>query len=105
MLFIELFKLVCHIAQRFAGTQNQKSIGFKGVLKQREESLLDFGVEVNEKIATTEQIDFAEWRILYEVVCRENDHFTDFLGNPKPFILRYEVAAQEMSRHFVCDTR
>ena len=68
-------------------------------MKQRQQALLERGVEVDHQIAAGQDVEPCERRIEDHVVLGEQDHLTDFLPDQKPFALRLEEATEAFRSH------
>ena len=90
-LFIKFDKLFTSISKGFTCTQKQKSIRPQGELKHGKNTLLKVGIQVDQKIATTDQIDSVKWWILHQIMGRKNDHFPNFFGDGIAFPLRNKI--------------
>ena len=78
MLFaIDGREMALHISQCLAQTQHQQTACSKSEMQDRQHRLLGRGLEINEQIAATENIDAGEWRILQKIMLRKDHSFTN----------------------------
>ena len=73
-------------------------------MKGGKDALLQIGVEVNEQIAATNQIEAGEGRIGQKIVLCEDDVLAQRLADPKAAGLFDEKAAEPLGRDILDET-
>jgi hypothetical protein len=73
--------------------------GRKAVVEQRQEAFLERGVEVNQEIATEEQIEPGERRIHDHIVLGEQHHVADTRVDEVAVTLSAEKTGQALRRN------
>ena len=64
-------------AERFRAAQHEKAAGAQGVVQQGQHALLQADTEIDQQVATDDQVEPREGRIAGHVVAREDAHLAD----------------------------
>ena len=78
-LTVDVRKQLGMVGDALGGRQEQHAIGFKRVVKTRNQAVLQLGLHIDHQIAATEQIEPGERRVLDHVLHREHHHVAQFL--------------------------
>ena len=70
-------KQIVKLAHAFRGAQKQKSTWVQGVVEQRDEFFLQISAQVNQQVATTDQVQPGKGRIFNHALLRKNQHVAD----------------------------
>ena len=68
-------------------------------MEQRQQLLLQLGTEVDQQIATGENVQLGEWRVHDHVLRGEHHHLADFLADPVTIAVFDEKPLQALRRH------
>ncbi len=71
------FEVLGGIAHRLGDTEHEHSVLVERVVHRRQDPLLQFGFEIDEQIATGDDVETGEWWISDDVVRREHHHLPD----------------------------
>jgi hypothetical protein len=85
-------------ADRLGRPEQQKALGIQAVVKERDHPLLQRRAHVNENVATADQVEPRERRVLRHVVDREHAEIADALADLKARIRLDEESAQLLGR-------
>ena len=80
---VEGFEMPGKPAQAFAAAQKQGAVGTQGKMEGRQQAVLDLGLQVDQQVATADQVDAGKGRIAEQVVGRENDQFPQLGTDPE----------------------
>ena len=100
-LLVDRLEEMGKTTHRFGRTQHQDTSRPKRVVKERNQSLLDFRVQVDEEVSAKQEVELGERRVLDQVLHGEHDHFADFLLDAKVAILAHEKALEALRAHVV----
>ncbi len=70
---LEQIRLAAHRLRR---PEHQETIRIQREVEQRDDLLLDFGLEINQQVAATDQVQLGERSVADQVLRGENDRFT-----------------------------
>ena len=93
------------IFRRLGRAEQQEAAGVQRIVESAAHLLLQFTVEIDEHVAAGNQVDAREWRILEEIVQREQHHVAQILAHAVAVALADEEAAQALLAHIVLDRR
>src|SRR5690606_13802768 len=80
--FLERLEQVREGSDRLRRPKEQDSVGFESIMKNRQELLLQLGVQIDQQVATSEQVQSRKRRILDHVLRSKDDHLADLLADP-----------------------
>src|SRR6476469_1596509 len=72
-------------------------------MEQGHESFLQCGIQVDQQIPTTEQVEFGKRRVLDQILDRKNRHFANFLFDVKAIAFIEEKSPETLRRDMVGD--
>ena len=98
-------KQVALFARRLRRAQEQHAARLQGIVKQRDQLLLQFCAQVNQQVAATDQVELGERRVLDHVLLREHQQVTNAFVDPVGAAvgLEREKSGQPLRRHVVGD--
>ena len=80
-------------ADALGRAQDQQTAGVQGVVHQRQELLLRLGIDVDQEVSTTEDVELRERRIDEDVLRRKDHQVADFFLDPVALALADENRA------------
>src|SRR5512147_2343439 len=72
-------------------------------MEQRHESFLQCGIQVDQQIPTTQQVEFGKRRVLDQILDRKNRHFADFFFDVIAVAFIEEKSPEPRRRDMVSD--
>ncbi len=90
---IQRFKARLQLPGRLAWAQEQHATGLEPKEHDRQRSLLSVGVQVNEQVATRDQVEFRKRRVVEHIVGCKNHHVSQFTDHLKLIADFSEVAS------------
>ena len=60
-------------------------------MEQRQQLLLQFGLEVDQQIAAAQQVEAGEGWVHHQVLRREDDHLADLVAHPIAVIVLHDI--------------
>src|SRR5689334_5205575 len=91
-----------HVLRR---AEEKIAILIEGIVRQRDDPVLQVTVEIDEKVAAGYQVHLGERRIPQQVVHREQAYFPKLVGNPVGSVLPHEEPVQALRGYIVRDGR
>src|SRR5690242_1818806 len=68
-------------------------------MKKRHHGLLQFVVEIDQQVATGDEVDLGKWRVFDQAVSREANHASDGGVESKPILLRNDELFLKVQRN------
>ena len=87
------------------GAEEQVAVLVERVVEQRNQPVLQFGVEIDQEIAAGDQVELGERCVAQQVVRREQADLAQVRGDPVGAVLAQEVAVQPVGRDVARDRR
>ena len=92
---IDFFKLVAEICNRFTGAKKKHAVFLQAKMKDGKESILRFGQQVNQNVATSHKVESRERRIFGGVIDRKDNFLPYLLLNFKTLIHDIKITFAE----------
>ena len=83
----------------------KQAAGVQGVVHQRQELLLRLGIDVDQEVPATEDVELRERRIDEDVLRRKDHQVADFFLDPVALALAHEEPRQPLGRQVRGDAR
>ena len=91
----ERFEEITASADVFRRSEKQPSARPQRIVEDRDEPLLQIGIQIDEQIAAHDHVDARERRILDQIVIGDAHHVADRLGEHEFVVLREEIAVEQ----------
>ena len=78
----------------FRRSQEQPTFRPQRVVENRDQALLQTGIQIDEQIAAHNHVHARKWRVLDQIVVGDANHVADRLGEDKIVVLRIEIAIE-----------
>src|SRR6516164_6843443 len=87
VLFIKDLEQWAPVVDRFGGAKKQQALGLQSKMEQIKHPLLSLVIEVNEQVATRNQIKVRKGRVFKHIMMGEKHRFTQASVNPVTTVL------------------
>ncbi|MEC5164017.1 hypothetical protein RCH08_005207 [Janthinobacterium sp. CG_S6] len=98
-------KQVGKMARRVGAAQQQQAVALERVVEQRNQALLQLGVQVDQQVAAAQDVELGKRRVRNDVLLGEDDHVADLLLDVVAVLFRHEKMLQPLGRDVVGDGR
>ena len=103
MLFVDGREQIACLADRFGRTKQEQAPLIQAVMEDRQDFELQRRIEIDQEIATADQIHMPERRIVGYILPSEDAAFANSLGDLKAAVRASEEMAQALFRHILSD--
>ena len=98
-LGIDRLKQLAERTNRLRAAQQQQTVWAQAVVKQGQQPALQRGVEVDQEIATAEDVEPGEGRVKHDIMLREKHHVADRFVHDQRASLHIEIARHVLRLH------
>ena len=95
--------MIFHHGEALRRAEKEHSLGVQPIMKERKQLFLSFRPEIDQQVATGDEIEFGERRVLQDVVQRKDNHIPDMLLDMIAVLFLRKEAGQALGRDIALD--